>query len=572
MNQTQDEQVVNVARDLLDRGSYGEGEALLKKHIQSLQVLSQGSSSTSTTKDISYSYQLLGYSAVLQGQYEDAKDHYLKAIKLAESIQDELRMAAAYSGLGVTFYNQSDFPTALSWFTKSLELNEKHSFANGIASDCGNLGNIHYKLEDYDRAAEHFERCVRMYEQQGLVLAAANSYGSIALCHQKKGNLSLAKQLLEKSAELLKDAGNLNFLARQLGNLGTVYYQMGLQEESLSSMQKALELHEQMGNKHGIAMWTSNIGFLHAQPSFFAFDPELAERLIREALAMHEAMGSKSEVANTYDSLSTLFENTGRYKEALEAYKVHHRILEEVHSIEAREAAERHDSEFKLATERARVQATEQVLHRVLPASIAERLTRGEEVADHFENISVFFSDIVGFTPMAARMTAHNVIVLLNYVFATFDHIMAKHGCEKIKTIGDGYMAVSGAPIPCDDHAERMARAALEIVQQKELPDNIKAIIPEGSSFQFRVGLHCGPAFAGIVGENRFVYDVYSDTINTAARMESHGKPGLVHCSVDFQRQLQSRTSSFVFEDRGEMEVKGKGMMATSFLLAEVAN
>ena len=225
----------------------------------------------------------------------------------------------------------------------------------------------------------------------------------------------------------------------------------------------------------------------------------------------------------------------------------------------------RKNAEIAFAADRARYEATSEILHKVLPASIAERLIAGEKnIADYFESISILFADIAGFTPISAQMTANNVVALLNYVFGEFDRIMKKHGCEKIKTIGDGYMAVAGAPIRCADHSERIAAAAVEMVATTLLPDEIRQYLPEGTNFGVKIGVHTGSAIAGVFGDERFVYDVYSDAVNTAARMESHGEVGKVHITEDFKESLSG--SSFRFTPRGEMNIKGKGAMKTYFL------
>ena len=134
-------------------------------------------------------------------------------------------------------------------------------------------------------------------------------------------------------------------------------------------------------------------------------------------------------------------------------------------------------------------------------------------------------------------------------------------------------MAVCGAPTTCEDHAERLAEAALEMQETITLPESIREYMPSGTKLGVRIGLHTGSVVAGVIGEERFVYDIYSDAVNTAARMESHGEENKIHVSNDFFRHLQNRfamtkntSHGFVFEKRGEMEIKGKGLMRTYFV------
>jgi class 3 adenylate cyclase len=248
----------------------------------------------------------------------------------------------------------------------------------------------------------------------------------------------------------------------------------------------------------------------------------------------------------------------------------HDDLIEAVNARLAKQEEFQRNAELAFAAERARHEATSELLHKMLPDSIADRLIAGEKnIADYFESISILFADIAGFTPISASMSAYSVVQLLNYVFGEFDRIMKKHGCEKIKTIGDGYMAVAGAPIRCDDHAVRLAAAALDMLEITLLPEEIQQSLPEGTSFGVKIGLHTGAAIAGVFGEERFVYDVYSDAVNTASRMESHGEAGKIHVSEDFMQAVSSLDKGnrrLIFTERGEMGIKGKGMMKTYFL------
>jgi class 3 adenylate cyclase len=261
-------------------------------------------------------------------------------------------------------------------------------------------------------------------------------------------------------------------------------------------------------------------------------------------------------------------------------FRKFYELEKEVQSEESKRQAERIEQQKRAAerekqqsVERAQATATRELLDLVLPASIATRMLAGEKrIADYFPNVSILFADIVGFTALATEVPPDVVIDLLNHVFDIFDEIIRRNGCEKIKTIGDGYMAVSGAPEECSDHAERIARAALEMMEDIHLTDEIRKHLPKGTVFSVRIGIHTGAAVCGVIGRERFVWDVYSDAVNTAARMETNGEPGRIHVSREFAWLLRSRqrlakgTEEFHLEERGEVEIKGKGMMKTYFL------
>lgn len=214
-------------------------------------------------------------------------------------------------------------------------------------------------------------------------------------------------------------------------------------------------------------------------------------------------------------------------------------------------------SEHGLVAEKER---SEQLLHVILPRAIADTLQQEPGmIADHYPDVTVLFADIAGFTPWAASQPPEAVVHLLEQVFSRFDARVSVAGAEKIKTIGDAYMAICGAPEPCDGHAQVMAGLALGFM--KDIADVARAT---GIPLALRVGLHSGPVIAGVIGTVRFSYDVWGDTVNTASRMESQGEVGRIQLSTATRTRLGD---SFVLEQRGEIDIKGKGRMETWWLL-----
>jgi len=205
-------------------------------------------------------------------------------------------------------------------------------------------------------------------------------------------------------------------------------------------------------------------------------------------------------------------------------------------------------------------QRSEDLLHNILPSQIASRLKDGEKViADGVSEASVLFADIVGFTTLSASMSPADLVVLLNDVFSRIDAVVDRHGLEKIKTIGDAYMVASGLPKPRGDHAQVLAEFALDVLQVLE---GVQA--GNGAGLQMRIGMHSGAVVAGVIGKRKFAYDLWGDTVNTAARMESHGVPGRIQIS---RATFERLGGAFELEARGSVDVKGKGPMETWFLV-----
>jgi class 3 adenylate cyclase len=205
-------------------------------------------------------------------------------------------------------------------------------------------------------------------------------------------------------------------------------------------------------------------------------------------------------------------------------------------------------------------QRHETLLRNILPVQIVTRLNSGEAViADRIEQATILFADLVGFTAVAARVTPSVLVDNLNRIFSAFDDLCRRSGIEKIKTIGDAYMAAAGLPVPRPDHVERIADFALAML------DTLAILNPTlDVPFQIRVGIHTGPVVAGVIGSHRFLYDVWGDSVNLASRLESRSLPGRIHVSPQVSRVL---ASGYQLEPRGLITLRGIGKIRTSFLI-----
>ncbi|HTH13787.1 MAG TPA: adenylate/guanylate cyclase domain-containing protein [Spirochaetia bacterium] len=203
--------------------------------------------------------------------------------------------------------------------------------------------------------------------------------------------------------------------------------------------------------------------------------------------------------------------------------------------------------------------SVEELLHNILPRAVARDLRdNGSSPPQLFPQVTVLFSDLVGFTERSAQLEPQVLIGELNDLFSGFDAIAARHGCERIKTIGDAYLAVCGMPDACPDHAAKVAQAALEMLRFLEERNRTATL-----RWEMRMGLHSGPVVAGIVGTNKYLYDVFGDTVNTASRMENLSEPMKINLSEATWVLVKDRMKGSV---REPVEVKGKGPMRMVFL------
>lgn len=203
---------------------------------------------------------------------------------------------------------------------------------------------------------------------------------------------------------------------------------------------------------------------------------------------------------------------------------------------------------------------SETLLRNVLPAAIAAKLRTGQEmIAEGFPEATILFADLVGFTELSAKVRPEQLVDLLNDVFGRFDDLAVRHGVEKIKTIGDAYMVACGLPGQNANHLGATAEFALDVLAELEVLNKARSV-----DLKLRVGIHSGYVVAGVIGHNKFSYDVWGDNVNLASRMESSGLPGRIQVTESVALRLKDR---YVLEERGSVEVKGKGVQKTYFLL-----
>ena len=257
------------------------------------------------------------------------------------------------------------------------------------------------------------------------------------------------------------------------------------------------------------------------------------------------AAGAKDFLTKPLDETEVLL----RIRNLLETRSLHLAVRRRSRELEERVAELHH--------ERAR---SERLLLNVLPATVAERLKGAPAVAiaDHYPEATVLFADLVEFTHLAAPLEPGELVAWLNDLFSAFDRLALAHGIEKIKTVGDAYMAVGGVPEPRADHVEAVADLALALCAEAG-----RRVSPDGRPVLLRVGMHTGPVVAGVIGTRKFSYDLWGNTVNLASRMESHGVDGEVHVSAAVYERLRGR---YRFTGRGLIPVKGKGDLPTYLL------
>lgn len=277
--------------------------------------------------------------------------------------------------------------------------------------------------------------------------------------------------------------------------------------------------------------------------------------------------------------ISKIHEINKAFELALDTYKMYTDLKDRIQSDHSKRQAYLFDQRRKIQDEEknkhiqfVRMEEQEKLLHTILPINIVERILNQEQfIADYYPSVSVLFLDIVGFTTLSANIPPKHLIYILDTIFSTADEIIVHHGLEKIKTIGDGNLAVGNLTSSLEQHQLATSSAALEIM---DVITNLNIVLPEfgekspqelNPQIEIRIGIHSGEVIAGIVGKNRYIFDLWGDSVNITSRMESTSLPGKIHISDTFASYIKHDTK-FELIPREPIEIKGKGMMNTFWL------
>jgi len=583
-----------------------QGQAKIDSLLKELPKIKEDTNGVNFLKELSFEYHFINP--------DKGIDYGLKGLKLSLELGWEIGKAKCYNSLGSNYDGgKLDYLKALEYYLKALKINEKLGNKRGIANNLGNIGNQYASQSNYPKALEYYLKALKINEELVNKRGIALALGNIGLIYSKLSNYPKALEYYLKALKINEKLGNKRGIAPALGSIGNVYYSLSDYSNCLMYFQKALEIFEELGDKYRIAIGLGNVGELHfalAQDSIIKNSENKMELLLnkevnlikaiensKRAIDLSSEIGELHQQSYFLNNLSEAYQLKGDYKKAFETYKEYKSLNDSIFSsenntkianLEAKRENELKEKEIvilKKEKENQKLQRyamfggiaglgiiigliliqrrkSEKLLLNVLPAKIAKRLKAKEHpIADHFDNASIIFIDLVGFTKMSSNANPKEIVALLNDIFTLFDKLADKHGLEKIKTIGDAYMAVAGIPEIQTDHAKRTALMALDI--KSEMKDFKTS---DGTEIHFRIGIDCGAVVAGVIGEKKFIYDLWSDAVNTASRMESTGESGQIQITENFKSELEKFEGNWNFTLRGEFEIKGKGLMKTYFL------
>jgi adenylate cyclase len=553
-----------------------------------------------------------------QSNYPKALEYYQRSIKIYEDSGDKTGIANALFNIGNIYLHQNNYPKALEHYQRSLKIYQDSGDKQGIAYVLNSIGAIYQGQGNHPRALEYYEKSLKMEEEIGDKRAMSQCLVNIGNIYAVQGNYPRALEYIEKSLKVAEEIGDKGVMAGNLALIGNIHNKQGDYSRALEHLEKSLKLGEEIGDKRAVAVSLTSIGNIYQKQG----NATPALNYCQKGLALAEEIGLLEYEKEACQCLYDAYKAMGKGNEAL-VYLEKMRIVEDslhaqettikleqmefakimlqdsiAKAEEARLLLEEHQAEVRKKNQTRNISfgigglilllagglyirlryvrkskavlqvekdRSENLLLNILPADIAAELKeKGKADARDFDMVSILFTDFKGFTEQSVKLSAAELVGEINVCFEAFDGIMAKHGVEKIKTIGDAYMAAGGLPVPTDASVKNTVLAALEMQSfiAKRKAENDAAYKP---AFEMRVGIHTGPVVAGIVGVKKFQYDIWGDTVNTASRIESNGNVGKVNISESTFHLLRN-DSDFVFEDRGLIEAKGKGVIQMYFV------
>lgn len=479
--------------------------------------------------------------------YDRALANYIEIQQLNEYVQFDWFFVLADIGLGDCYLGLEKYNEAIKSYNKAVATLNKFEGSRiekleNLCKVYNSLAEAYYQLKRSDSAYYYTRKSLDVVNNNAQVASTQLPliYATSGKVYAALNKHTEARKYLNNAIELSKETGVTDIESMAWLELSRIYQKTGQPTAALSAYQNHIKLRDSIYSRKKLQELTriDMQGFFDRQ--------QLSDSLKRaeeKAIAVFELQRQRILTYSGFGIVALLlvlsyfiFRNYKREKKA-------NKIISE-----ARDAI------------REEKKVSEKLLHNILPEEVAEELKeRGATTAKHFNAVTVMFTDFVNFTKAGERMGSEALVEELHTCFKAFDEIIEKHNIEKIKTIGDAYLAVAGLPVPDEKHAENMLNAALEIQlfmkQHKEqLGDR---------TFELRIGIHSGDVVAGIVGVKKFAYDIWGDTVNTAARMEQKSQPGKINISHTTYELVKDK---FNCTYRGEIEAKNKGKLMMYFV------
>ncbi len=568
---------------------------------------------------VAYALKNIGMGYYTKGKYIDVLESWQQSLAVFDSIGDKIGVSNLLNNLGAVYFNQGDDVRAIEYYLRSLKVAEEIGDTLRIASALLNIGNVYLnKDETLDISLEYLFRGLALAKEIGDQDAIGNASVNIGEIYLRRDNYDSALYYFEKSLTAYEIDGSGSG-PYALNNIGKVYTKIGIYDSAITHHNEAYKIAEQINDK--LQMAQSLLGLANAYNKKQNYLEAVSS--YKQAEIITKEIGATKELKEVYEGISQVYAEIHDFTKAYKYQALVTKINLDIYNTENDKKIERLQFSYEieekqgeidlleknsiieqLKTKRQKAISTgigiagflililgaglfsrykyihrtkqiieaekdrsENLLLNILPHETAEELkTHGEAKARRYEMVSIIFTDFKGFTALSSNLSPEELVKEIHHCYKAFDDIVTRHGIEKIKTIGDAYMAAGGLPVPNETHALDVLRAAIEI---RDFMADLRTERQEKNQpyFDIRIGIHSGPVVAGIVGTKKFAYDIWGDTVNIASRMESNSEPGKINISATTYELIKDL---FVCTPRGAINVKGGGDKIMYFVDEEV--
>lgn len=531
----------------------------------------------------------------------------------AQQLDSTLDLYYGYFYKGNALTRKGNLSDALESYFKGAEIAGKQKTDDYLGSISISIGDVYSIMGNHNNAVYYYKKAIAIHrknDNQKDLSTVLNNLGDEYLLVSKPDSALL---MFEEAGPIAKRLGFTEGIAMNIGNKGIAYAMLGDNELAKDEINQAIIMFEKMQKYYPITIFLTYMSDLYLNQG----DWDAALGYAQRSLELAEKYGLKDEISKANLQLSKLYESSGNAEASLKYFKDHISYKDSVNNISAVQQMANIRTDFEISQKQLEVDLLNQqkrnqrivviatiialvliiglaiglfrrnkfiertkqlveiekdrsdkLLLNILPEQTAQELKEfGKVNAKKFESVSVLFTDFKGFTLLSEDLSPEDLVKSVDFYYKKFDAIIKSHGLEKIKTIGDAYMAAGGLPFPSKDHALKLVTAALEIA---DFVEKAKASASDDDiRFDIRIGIHSGPVVAGVVGSDKFAYDIWGDTVNIASRMESTSLPGKVNISESTFELIKDEIEC---EFRGEIQAKNKGKLKMYFVIGPKSN
>ncbi len=502
----------------------------------------------------------------LKSDLTNALESFFQGAKLVGEEKHSSRLGALYIGIGDVYAIMGNHQNGVKYHQSAIRILREAGDSINVASALLNTGDEYISIHKWDSALIYTEEAGVIFENLRSSLGEAYSLGNLGMIYAQMGNNRKAEENMNKAIILLEGLDEYYPIAVYLTSIADIYLENGDNATALNYAFRSLELARRYGLKEQISDANLKLSQIYEKAgkvgeSFRYYKNHIAYKdSVKNVLSVQQMADLRTDFEVSKKQIEVDLLNQQKKNQqiivvatiialllicalAFGLYR-RYRFIRETNQI--------------IENERER---SETLLLNILPKETAQELKQtGKVQAKRFESVTVLFTDFKGFTQYAEKLSPEKLVESVDFYFSKFDKIIENYGLEKIKTIGDAYMCAGGLPFPTEDHANKMVRAAIEIAQFVDETNKSNA---GDHLFDIRIGINSGPVVAGVVGTKKFAYDIWGDTVNIAARMESHSEPGKINISENTYALIKG---DFDCVYRGEIEARSKGLMKMYFV------